>query len=134
MHDEPLTFIGFTHIELTTTQGTNSFTRFTITRSQNAIYPLKSNIATTTTAVESISSRYFLIPFSLGSQGQLAFSSSVLTSLKNPFTRLIIASDAPFASACSPYGEAGAIRYLSRTGQEGLDPPTGGFGDRCSTN
>ena len=37
MHDEPLTFIGFTHIELPTTHGTNNFTRFTMTKSQKAI-------------------------------------------------------------------------------------------------
>jgi hypothetical protein len=96
MDDEPLTFIGFTHIELPTTHGTNNFTRFTITKSQKAIYPLKSNIATTTTAVESMSSRYLLIPFSFGSQGQLHFSSSVLTSTKNPFTRLIIILNGEF--------------------------------------
>src|SRR3954471_9342817 len=40
-------------------------------------------MAMTTMSVESTSSLYFFIPFSLGSQGQEAFWSSTLTSLRN---------------------------------------------------
>src|ERR1700760_4372445 len=60
-----------------------------------------------------MSSRYFLIPFSLGSQGQLAFSSSVFTSIKNPFTRAIIVSNGGFDSVYFVFPRPGTIRYLS---------------------
>ena len=40
----------------------------------------------TTSTVESISSLYFFIPFSFGSQGHEAFMSSTLTSLTKFFT------------------------------------------------
>ena len=73
-----------------------------------------------TIIVESISSLYLLIPFSFGSQGQDAFCSSTLTSLMK--FRIFVIMGICFE------------RVRQQPGQEGLEPPTGGFGDRCSTN
>ena len=82
----------------------------------------------TTMIVESISSLYFFMPFSFGSQGQEA----------------LVSSHFHFADEVLCLGdhrmiamrETGGLTELGtgRARQEGLEPPTGGFGDRYSTN
>lgn len=51
-------------------------------------------------------------------EGQVTFLSSALASAKNVFT------------LCNIF----VFMILFKTGQEGLEPPTPGFGDRYSTN
>src|SRR4051812_13259715 len=60
----------------------SAFMMIFMMKSHPAMYPESSRVAITTMVVESISSLYFLAPFSFGSQGQEAFLSSTITSMK----------------------------------------------------
>ncbi len=79
-----------------------------------------------TTMVESLSSLYLAKPFSLGSQGQVAFLNSRTTSLQ--YLRIRFMKNGQLS--------AGNLEeaHIEVAGQEGLEPPTRGFGDRRSTN
>src|SRR5438046_5258800 len=105
------------------------WTTLTRMKSQKATYPPKSTIAMMTTTVESDSSLYFLNPFSFGSQGQEAFWSSTFTSLKKFFVFVNMES----VEALNNYYQYPQLN-IQRPRQEGLEPPTDGFGDRYSTN
>src|SRR5437868_6270389 len=99
------------------------------------------------------------MPFSFGSQGHEAFCSSTFTSLKKFLVLVItrIVEELKRRKRCSGAAEAAnierptsnierrpipgkshqtsnLIHHISRTRQEGLEPPTDGFGDRYSTN
>ena len=88
------------------------------------------SIAMTTTRVESTSSLYRLNPFSLGSQGQVALASSARTSEKKAF---VLATIGKFGLIGENAMEL-ERRVMREARQEGLEPPTDGFGDRYSTN
>src|SRR5437879_8716973 len=101
-----------------------------------------------TTPVESNSSLYLLNPFSLGSHGQEAFCSSTFTSLKKLFVFVSMGKKRSSKHRTSNAEhrtpnclqlhlsslDVGCSTLCSSTRQEGLEPPTDGFGDRYSTN
>src|SRR3982074_26222 len=110
-----------------------------------------------TTRVESVSSLNRRIPLSLDSHGHDAFCSSARTSLKKFFVFVIMGprknrgenAERPTPNAQCRIGRKGLVQsfdircwtfsvrrllLLKKPGQEGLEPPTDGFGDRYSTN
>ena len=87
-------------------------------RSQRLIHAASSSVAMNTTTVESINSRYLFRP---------AFP-------RIPWPRGAAQLVEDLANELGDFGHEGRIRKGKLARQEGLEPPTNGFGDHYSTN